>query len=188
MSAPGFLGPDGKCHSFDSKANGYGRGEGVASIILKPLDAALRDNDPIRAVIRSTAVNHDGKTPGISLPSQKAQENLIRYAYESADLDMRHTGYFEAHGTGTQAGDPLEVGAIGNTVGSAKSTENPLLIGSIKSNIGHLEGASGVAGIIKAILILERGLIPATVGYNTPNPRLRLEEYNLKVSAFLFES
>ncbi|RFU36270.1 hypothetical protein B7463_g122, partial [Scytalidium lignicola] len=181
LSGPGFLGPDGKCHTFDSKANGYGRGEGVASIVLKPLDAALRDEDPIRAIIRGTATNHDGKTPGISLPSQKAQEDLIRATYKSAGLEMNQTGYFEAHGTGTQAGDPIETGAIGTTIGATKLPEDPLLIGSIKTNIGHLEGASGVAGIIKAVLILEKGLIPASLGFETPNPKLRLKEYNLKV-------
>ncbi|KAH8817121.1 putative polyketide synthase [Xylogone sp. PMI_703] len=181
LSGPGFLGPDGKCHTFDSSANGYGRGEGVASIILKPLDTALRDNDPIRAIVRGTATNHDGKTPGISLPSQKAQEDLIRSAYHSAGLDMSDTGYFEAHGTGTQAGDPIETGAIGNTIGIAKSPEDPLLIGSIKTNIGHLEGASGIAGIIKAVLILEKGLIPASLGFENPNPKIRFKDYNLKV-------
>ncbi|KAJ6030992.1 polyketide synthase [Penicillium herquei] len=181
LSAPGFLGPDGKSHSFDNKANGYGRGEGAASVILKPLDAALRDGDPIRAIIRGTATNHDGKTPGISLPSQKAQEELIRSAYRNAGLSMAQTGYFEAHGTGTQAGDPLETSAIGNTIGLSRSTADPLLIGSIKSNIGHLEGASGLAGIIKAVLIVEKGLIPATAGFESPNPKLRLEEQGLKV-------
>ncbi|KAF7597000.1 hypothetical protein BBP40_011366 [Aspergillus hancockii] len=181
LSGPGFLGPDGKCHSFDQKANGYGRGEGVASIILKPLDAALRDGDPIRAIIRGTATNHDGKTPGIALPSQKSQEELIRSAYRSAGLGMGQTGYFEAHGTGTQAGDPIETGAIGNTIGVTKSPGDPLLIGSIKSNIGHLEGASGLAGIVKAILILEKGLIPATAGFESANPKIRLEEQNLQV-------
>ncbi|KAJ5724992.1 polyketide synthase [Penicillium malachiteum] len=181
LSAPGFLGPDGKSHSFDNKANGYGRGEGAASVILKPLDAALRDGDPIRAIIRGTATNHDGKTPGISLPSQKAQEELIRSAYRNAGLSMAQTGYVEAHGTGTQAGDPLETSAIGNTIGLSRSTADPLLVGSIKSNIGHLEGASGLAGIIKAVLIVEKGLIPATAGFQSPNPKLRLEEQSLQV-------
>ncbi|EAW08895.1 type I polyketide synthase [Aspergillus clavatus NRRL 1] len=181
LAGPGFLGPDGKCHSFDNKANGYGRGEGVASLILKPLDAALRDGDPIRAIIRGTATNHDGKTPGIALPNQAAQEDLIHSAYRSAGLSMSQTGYFEAHGTGTQAGDPIETGAIGNTIGATKSPGDPLLIGSVKSNIGHLEGASGLAGIVKAILILEKGLIPATAGFESPNPKTRLEEQGLQV-------
>ncbi|KAJ5727465.1 polyketide synthase [Penicillium malachiteum] len=184
LSAPGFLGPDGKSHSFDNKANGYGRGEGVASVILKPLDAALRDGDPIRAIIRGTATNHDGKTPGISLPSQMAQEELIRSAYQNTGLSMAQTGYFEAHRTGTQAGDPLETSAIGNTIGVGGAALEPLLIGSIKSNIGHLEGASGLAGIIKAILILEKGVIPANAGFESPNPKLRLLEQGVNSFGF----
>lgn len=105
MTALHFLSPDSKCHAFDDRANGYARGEGIAAVILKPLDAALRENDVIRAVIRGTAVNQDGKTPGITLPSVQAQEELIKSAYGAAGLDMADTAYFEAHGTGVSVND-----------------------------------------------------------------------------------
>lgn len=107
LTALRFLSPDSKCHAFDNRANGYARGEGIAAIILKPLDAALRDNDVIRAVIRGTAVNQDGRTPGITLPSVQAQEELIKSAYEAAGLDMADTAYFEAHGTGVSVNSQL---------------------------------------------------------------------------------
>src|SRR5271170_3966833 len=142
LTALNFLSPDSKCQAFDHKANGYARGEGIASIILKPLDAALRDNDLIRGIIRGTAVNQDGKTPGITLPSMEAQVDLIKSAYESAGLSMSETAYFEAHGTGTSAGDSLETGALATTFGRARQTQNPLLVGTVKTNIGHVEGAS----------------------------------------------
>ncbi|GFF58827.1 lovastatin diketide synthase LovF [Aspergillus lentulus] len=182
LSALRFLSPDGQCHSFDSRANGYGRGEGMGVIIVKPLADALRDNDVIRAVIRGTGINQDGKTSGITVPSAEAQINLIKSTYETAGLDFSRTTYFEAHGTGTPVGDPLELSAIGQTIGLAKGEhEYPLLVGSVKSNIGHLEGASGIAGVIKTVLALEQGMIPAVHGFETPNPRLRLEEWNIKI-------
>ncbi|KAE8394606.1 putative lovastatin nonaketide synthase [Aspergillus alliaceus] len=186
LSALRFLSPDGTCHSFDSRANGYSRGEGVGTILIKPLADALRDNDVIRAVIRGTGINQDGKTPGITVPSSDAQVNLIRSTYEAAGLDFSRTTYFEAHGTGTAVGDPLEISAIGQTIGSAKTKNDyPLLVGSVKSNIGHLEGASGIAGVIKTVLALENGMIPAVHGFQTPNPRLRLEEWNILIPSEL---
>ena len=112
MSALGFLSPDSRCYSFDHRANGYSRGEGVGTVILKPLSAALRDGNTIRAVVRGTGVNSDGRTPGITMPSKEAQETLIRDVYSKAGLDPRDTGFVEAHGTGTPAGDPVEAGAI----------------------------------------------------------------------------
>ncbi|KAK1147260.1 Type I Iterative Polyketide synthase (PKS) [Aspergillus melleus] len=167
---------------FDSRANGYGRGEGMGVIILKSLADALRDNDVIRAVIRGTGINQDGRTSGITVPSAEAQINLIKSTYEAAGLDFSKTTYFEAHGTGTPVGDPLELCAIGRTFGLAKGEHDyPLLVGSVKSNIGHLEGASGIAGVIKTVLALEQGMIPAVHGFETPNPRLRLEEWNIKI-------
>ncbi|MCJ1384009.1 hypothetical protein MMC17_007124 [Xylographa soralifera] len=181
MCALHFLSPDGKSQSFDHKANGYSRGEGFASVILKPLDAALRDNDVIRAVIRGTALNQDGKTPGITLPSVQAQEQLIRTAYQNAGLDMSETGYFEAHGTGTPAGDPIETEALASTFGKTRTANNPLLVGSVKTNIGHLEGGSGLAGLIKSIYILEKGLIPPNLWFEEANPRILMDQWKLKV-------
>ncbi|PYH35606.1 uncharacterized protein BO87DRAFT_433312 [Aspergillus neoniger CBS 115656] len=152
LSALGFLSPDGQCHSFDSRANGYGRGEGIGVIVLKPLMDAVRDNDVIRAVIRGTGMNQDGKTPGITVPSSEAQRSLIRSTYKAAGLGFSETVYFEAHGTGTPVGDPLELSAI---------------------------GASRLAGLIKTILVLEKGQIPAVYGLEAPNPRFDLERWNI---------
>jgi acyl transferase domain-containing protein len=178
-----FLSPDSKCQAFDHKANGYARGEGIASIILKPLDAALRDNDLIRGVIRGTAVNQNRKTPGITLPSMEAQVDLIRSAYASAGLSMSETAYFEAHGTGTSAGDSLETGALATTFGRARQTQNPLLVGTVKTNIGHVEGASGLAGLIKAIYVLEKGEIPGNLWFEKANPRILMDEWKIKVGS-----
>ncbi|KAL3479548.1 hypothetical protein BJX99DRAFT_255544 [Aspergillus californicus] len=187
LSALGFLSPDGQCHSFDSSANGYGRGEGMGVIVLKPLTDAIRDNDVIRAVIRGTGMNQDGKTPGITVPSSDAQASLIRSTYEVAGLGFAKTAYFEAHGTGTPVGDPLELSAIGETIGVAKAADGspPLLVGSVKSNIGHLEGASGIAGLIKTVLVLEQGQIPAVHGFEAPNPRFELDKWNIHIPAEL---
>src|SRR5436190_17059517 len=138
MSTLHFLTPDSKCQTFDEKGNGYARGEGTSFVVLKPLADALRDNDVIRAVIRNTGSNQDGNTPGITLPSSEAQAALIRRVYGDAGLDLADTGYFEAHGTGTAAGDPIETSALGATFGKARkdrNATNPLYVGSIKANI-----------------------------------------------------
>lgn len=150
-------------------------------MVLKPLHLALKDNDVIRGVIRNTAVNQDGNTPGITIPSTKAQEALIRQVYGSAGLSLADTAYVEAHGTGTPVGDPVEAAALGVTFGKARSREDPLIIGSIKTNIGHLEGASGLAQVTKAVMALERGEIPPNLWFEKPNPRTPLDEWNLKV-------
>ncbi|PNS14519.1 2-alkenal reductase (NADP(+)-dependent) [Sphaceloma murrayae] len=176
-----FLSPDSQCYSFDDRANGYVRGEGVGVILLKHIDDAIRDGDCIRAVIRNVVCNQDGKTPGITLPSSEAQISLIRKAYGDAGLDMNETGYFEAHGTGTAAGDPLEVSAIAAAFDRAQEGRSPLLIGSVKPNIGHLEAGAGMAGLIKTILSLEAGFIPGNILFENSNPRLGLAERNLKV-------
>ncbi|KAI0849455.1 putative polyketide synthase [Daldinia vernicosa] len=180
----GMLSPDGKSYAFDSRANGYGRGEGVASLVIKRLSDALAANDPIRAVIRETALNQDGKTDTITTPSGAAQVELMRECYRRAGLDPRGTQYFEAHGTGTPAGDPIEAGAMAAIFGGGEGRDNEthfLRIGSVKTNIGHTEAASGLAAIVKGVLCLEKGLIPPSVNYETPNPKLKLEEWRLKV-------
>ncbi|GIJ99437.1 type I iterative polyketide synthase [Aspergillus viridinutans] len=169
----GLLSRDSHSYSFDSRANGYARGEGIGVIVIKRLDSAIRDGDTVRAVIRSSSSNQDGKTPGITQPSKDAQVRLIRDTYKKAGLDMALTRYFEAHGTGTPVGDPIETRAIGTAFRRYRSPEEPLYVGSVKSNIGHLEGASGVAGVIKVILALEKGIIP-------PNSR-NLQSLNLQI-------
>ncbi|KAI1781283.1 putative polyketide synthase [Hypoxylon cercidicola] len=179
----GMLSPDGRSYAFDSRANGYGRGEGVAALVVKRLSDALADNDPIRAVIRETALNQDGKTDTITTPSGAAQVELMRECYRRAGLDPRGTQYFEAHGTGTPAGDPIEAGAMAAIFNGGRDDEASFLrIGSVKTNIGHTEAASGLAAIVKGVLCLEKGLIPASVNYETPNPKLKLEEWRLKVA------
>ncbi|KAM0421221.1 hypothetical protein ACHAPT_010941 [Fusarium lateritium] len=183
MSTLSFLSPDNRCHSFDERANGYARGEGGGFLVLKSLDAALRDGDTIRAVIRATGANQDGRTPGITLPSGPRQEMLIRSTYENAGLDPAKTGFFEAHGTGTSAGDPIECSVIGSVFGSKR--EEPILVGSVKSNVGHLEGSSAIAGLFKAIYSLESGLIAPTFGLQTVNPSIRTREWNLDIPASL---
>ena len=172
LSNLGFLSPDSKCHSFDEAANGYARGEGTAVLILKTLKQALKDNDTIRAVIRGTGSNQDGRTPSITQPSQDAQQSLLKTVYANAGLDYADTGFFEAHGTGTKAGDPKEANAI-STVFHDRKNKGPLVIGAVKTNIGHLEGVSGLAGLIKSILVLETAIIPPNIWFNKPNPDIK---------------
>lgn len=153
----------------------------MGALLVKRLDDALRDGDSIRAIIRETGVNQNGKTPSITAPQQAAQEALIRQCYERVNLDPAQTTYVEAHGTGTPAGDPLEVGALAAALRGSRSAEHPLYLGSIKANIGHTEAASGVASIIKVALALEKGQIPPNTQLNTPNSELRLNDRNMEV-------
>ncbi|MCJ1358943.1 MAG: hypothetical protein MMC33_008943 [Icmadophila ericetorum] len=180
MANIGFLSPDGKCHSFDHRANGYARGEGFGALIIKRLSDALEDGDTIRGIIRASRCNQDGRTAGITQPKEEAQANLIQETYKAGGLSTSATRYFEAHGTGTQLGDPIEAGAVATVFGSQRSQQDPLYIGSVKSNIGHLEGASGIASLIKTILVLEKGLIPPTIWFERPNPRIPEKDWNLK--------
>lgn len=181
LSNQQFLSPDGLCQSFDSRANGYSRGEGFATVILKPIDDAIRDGDPIRAVIRGTGINQDGKTKGITLPSAEAQAELIRSTYASAGIGFENTNYFEAHGTGTKAGDPLELEAISKTLGTARPSNQKLVVGSVKSNIGHLESVAGLAGLLKGIFILEKGIIPPSIHYKNGNPSILFDDWKISV-------
>ena len=150
-------------------------------VVLKRLDEALRNGDSIRGVIRNTAVGQDGKTSGITLPNGEAQQDLIHSAYASAMLDPFTIGYVEAHGTGTVAGDITEINAIAKTFCKARHSESPLYIGSIKGNIGHLESTSGLAGLLKAILVLEKGMIPPTTNLETVKDRIDLKVSNIQV-------
>jgi acyl transferase domain-containing protein len=181
-----FLSPDSLCYSFDHRANGYSRGEGFGVIVLKPLSLALASNDTIRAVIRASSSNQDGRTPGITQPSGDAQALLIRETYEKAGLDLESTRFFEAHGTGTQIGDTTEAAAIHSVFGKVRSSEEPLIVGAVKSNVGHLEGASGLASIIKTVMALEHGVIPPNTNFEKPNPRIPVEEWNIQVSSIRF--
>ncbi|CAG8976538.1 hypothetical protein HYALB_00011015 [Hymenoscyphus albidus] len=181
LSNMGMLSPDGKSYSFDHRANGYGRGEGIAALIIKRLPDALRDGDTIRGIIRSTGTNSDGHTPNVTQPSKTSQTSLIQQTYEKAGLSMRPTRYFEAHGTGTPIGDPMEANAIGAAFRGVHPEGEHLYTGSVKSNIGHLEGASGLAGVIKTILILEQGMIPPNANFEKINPRIDEVGLNIKI-------
>ncbi|TGJ85285.1 hypothetical protein E0Z10_g3506 [Xylaria hypoxylon] len=175
----GILSPDSTCHTFDESANGYGRADGVSALYLKRLSDALRDGDPIRSVIRGTAVNGNGCTPGIVQPSVDGQEAVIRAAYRRAQIHPDETDYVEAHGTGTQVGDPIELEAISRVF--CHKTGTPTAVGGIKPNIGHSEGASGLSSIIKLALALEQRQIPATIGIKNTNPNIKLKEWNLDI-------
>ncbi|KAI1858549.1 uncharacterized protein JN550_012596 [Neoarthrinium moseri] len=181
-SVLGAVSPTSVCHTFDSQADGYARADGIGALYIKRLQQAVADGDPIRAVIRGTAFNANGRTGGITHPSPEGQAACIKQAYERAGgLDMSLTGYFECHGTGTPVGDPIEVGAIGRLFTDSRTSANPLLIGSIKSNMGHSEPSSGMAGVMKAVLAIERGLIPPTIGIKELNPNVDLKDGRLKI-------
>jgi pimaricinolide synthase PimS1 len=184
-SRSGALSPDGLCYTFDARANGYARGEGGGVVVLKPLHRALADGDRIHCVIRATAVNNDGGGDGLTVPSQAAQEQLLRLACERACIDPRDIQYVELHGTGTRVGDPIEASALGSVVGCSRPADSPLRVGSVKTNIGHLEGAAGIAGLIKAALCIDHGEIPPSLNFETPSPRIRLDKLNLSVQQAL---
>ncbi|MDR7169761.1 acyl transferase domain-containing protein [Nocardia kruczakiae] len=163
------LSPDGRCKTFDASADGYGRAEGAGLVVLKRLTQAQRDGDRIYAVIRGSAVNHDGRTGGLTVPSARAQEAVVRAALRTANVEPAQVNYIEAHGTGTALGDPIEIGALNSVFGAARA---PLWVGSIKSNFGHAETAAGIAGLIKAALAVQRGVVPPTLHVREPNPRI----------------
>jgi acyl transferase domain-containing protein/acyl carrier protein len=169
----------GRCYAFDERADGYVRGEGGGAVLLKPLAAALADGNPIRAVVLGSGVNSDGRTLGMSLPSEAAQAALLRSVYARAAIAADDVAFFEMHGTGTPVGDPIEAAAVGRTLGRSRS--EPLPIGSVKTNIGHLEPASGMAGLLKSALALERRLLPPSLHCETPNPRIPFDALNLRL-------
>ncbi|EHK96644.1 putative Phthioceranic/hydroxyphthioceranic acid synthase [Glarea lozoyensis 74030] len=181
MSKSRLFSDQGRSFSFDSRGTGYGRGEGCGMIVLKPLHQALKDNDVIRSVILGSGINQDGKTPGITMPNGSAQEALMKSVYKNAGIDPKETGYVEAHGTGTKVGDPIEAAALHNTFGEGRTARNPLFIGSVKSNIGHLEAASGIISVIKTALMLERGFILPNYDFKKPNEKIPFAQWGLKV-------
>ncbi|KUJ09043.1 BcPKS8, polyketide synthase [Mollisia scopiformis] len=181
MAKSRLFSSEGRSFSFDSRGTGYGRGEGCGFVILKPLDQALKDNDNIRSVIVASGISQDGKTPGITMPNGAAQESLMESVYKNAGISPTSTGYVEAHGTGTKVGDPIEAAALHKVFGEGRTSRNPLFIGSVKSNIGHLEAASGIISVIKTALMLERSFILPNFGFKKPNEAIPFAKWNLKV-------
>lgn len=181
FSQAGMLSPDGRCAAFDATANGFVRGEGAGVVLLKPLAQALADGNPIHGVILGTALNQDGHTNGISLPSPEAQARLVVDACADAGIDPSAVGYIEAHGTGTAVGDPIEATALSQALCAKRSAKNPLPIGSVKSNLGHLETAAGVVGLVKGLLVLKHARIPASLHFDTPNEHIDLAALKLRV-------
>lgn len=177
------LSPDGRCKTFDALADGYGRGEGCGIVILKRLSDALNDGDNILALIKGSAVNHDGASSGLTVPNKKAQEDLINQALINARVEASQVSYVETHGTGTPLGDPIEIRALNAVFGKGRTTNNPLLIGSVKTNIGHLEAASGIAGLIKVVLSMQHQEIPSHLNFHQPSSYINWDEIPIKVTA-----
>jgi phthiocerol/phenolphthiocerol synthesis type-I polyketide synthase B len=177
----GALSPTGACHAFDADADGFVRGEGCGVVVLKRFSDAVRDGDRVLAVVRGTAVNQDGRSNGLLAPNPAAQMAVLRTAYANAGISPQEVDYVEAHGTGTMLGDPIEARALGTVLGRGRPEEAPLLIGTVKTNIGHLEGAAGAAGLIKAVLAVQRGSIPGNLHFHTPNPHIPFDQLRLKV-------
>ncbi|MEU4896795.1 type I polyketide synthase [Streptomyces sp. NPDC044780] len=177
----GALSPDGRCFTFDARANGYVRGEGAGMVLLKPLARALADGDEILCVIEGSAVGNDGPGDGLTTPDPEGQRAVIQTACRRAGVDPAAVQYVELHGTGTRVGDPVEAAALGAVYGAGRATDSPLLVGSAKTNVGHLEGAAGITGLMKVVLSLRNGELPASLNFEHPNPRIRFGEWNLDV-------
>nr|WP_225953341.1 type I polyketide synthase [Kibdelosporangium phytohabitans] len=179
----GVTSPDGLCKAFDASADGIARAEGAGVVVLKPLSAAVRDGDRVLAVLRGSAVNSDGRSNGLTAPNPEAQQALLRTAYASAGVDPAEVDYIEAHGTGTLLGDPIEASALGAVLGRGRPASGPLLVGSVKTNLGHLEAAAGITGLIKTVLALANRRIPASLHFTEPNPHIPFDDFRLAVAA-----
>ena len=177
-----MLSPDGQCKTFDASANGYVRGEGCGVVVLKRLSEAEADGDRIWAVIRGAAVNHGGASVGLTVPHTPALEQVIETALSEAGVAASEIDYLEAHGTGTAVGDPIEIEAAASVYGPGREADRPLLIGSVKTNIGHLESAAGIAGLIKAAMAVKCGVIPKHLHFNDPNPRIDWDRLPMRVT------
>lgn len=177
-----MLSKRGRCNVFDAAGDGYVRSEGGGIFVLKDYDQAIADGDRILAVVANSAVNTDGRKTGLTVPSPKVQSTLLQKAYSQAGIDPADIDYVEAHGTGTAVGDPIEARAIGDALGKRRPKDNPLLIGSVKSNMGHLEAASGVAGLVKALHCIQHRVVPATIGIKTLNPKIEFDDWNIEVA------
>ncbi|BBY77120.1 phthiocerol/phenolphthiocerol synthesis polyketide synthase type I PpsB [Mycolicibacterium parafortuitum] len=175
------MSPTGQCHAFDAAADGFVRGEGCGVAVLKRLSDALRDGDRVLAVIRGSAVNQDGRSNGLMAPNPSAQIAVLRAAYAAAGVNPREVDYVEAHGTGTLLGDPIEARALGTVLGKGRAADSPLLVGAVKTNLGHLEAAAGIAGFAKAVLALQHHRIPGNRGYQSPNPHIPFDKLRLRV-------
>jgi amino acid adenylation domain-containing protein len=178
----GVSSPDGRCKTFDAAANGYVRGEGAAIVVLKPLSSALRDGDRVYAVIRGTAISQDGRTNGLMAPNPRGQEAVLHEAYRRAGISAGVVDYVETHGTGTSIGDQIEAQALGSVLSIGRKPNETCIIGSVKSNIGHLEAAAGIAGLIKVVLSLQHRWIPPSLHFNTPNPNIAFQNLSLTVA------
>ncbi|WP_018598732.1 type I polyketide synthase [Mycobacterium sp. 155] len=181
LDAAGAMSPTGACHTFDAAADGYVRGEGCGVAVLKRLSDALRDGDRVLSVVRGSAVNQDGRSNGLMAPNPAAQVAVLRAAVTDAGVKPSEVDYVEAHGTGTLLGDPIEARALGTVYGRGRQPDAPLLAGSVKTNLGHLEAAAGIVGLIKATLAVQRGTIPANLHFDTPNSHIPFDELRLKV-------
>ncbi|MEL6856096.1 MAG: beta-ketoacyl synthase N-terminal-like domain-containing protein, partial [Cyanobacteria bacterium J06607_13] len=185
FSKGGFMSGEGRCKSFDASADGYVRSEGAGIVVLKPLAEALADGDPVYAVIRGSAVNQDGCSQGMAAPNPAAQAAVLRDAYRVARVNPADVHYVEAHGTGTKLGDPIEAQALGEVFSVGRSPSHPCLLGSVKTNFGHTETAAGVAGVIKAALMLKHRAMPPSLHFHQPNPAIDFDRLGLKVQTKL---
>ncbi|MGK5534269.1 type I polyketide synthase, partial [Streptomyces sp. URMC 129] len=182
FSKAGVMSADGRCKSFDASADGYVRSEGAGVVLLKPLSRALADGDPVHAVIRGGAVNQDGASNGLMAPSPQAQEAVLRAAHARAGVRPGQVHYVEAHGSGTILGDPIEAKALGAVLAAGRDPEHPCLIGSVKTNLGHMEAAAGIGGLIKAVLMVRERTVPPSLHYERPNPHIPFGELALRVA------
>ncbi|MFC7532066.1 SDR family NAD(P)-dependent oxidoreductase, partial [Actinoplanes sp. GCM10030250] len=181
----GGLSPDGRCFTFDARANGFVRGEGAAVVVLKPLAAALDDGDDVICVILGSALNNDGSTDGLTVPGAEAQTDVLRRAYERAGVAPADLQFVELHGTGTRVGDPIEAAALGAAAGAGRDAADPLRVGSAKTNVGHLEGAAGIVGLVKTALSIRHRQLPPSLNFATPHPDIPLDELGLRVQTEL---
>ncbi|MFF8812311.1 type I polyketide synthase [Streptomyces pactum] len=183
LARAGALSPDCRSYTFDARANGFVRGEGAGVVVLKRLADAVADGDPIHCVLLGGAVNHDGDGQALTVPDSDAQQALLREAYARSGVEPGRVRYVELHGTGTRAGDPVEAGALGSVFGPSRDAAEPLLVGSVKTNIGHLDAAAGVIGLIKVALSVKHGVLPASLNFAEPHPSIPMEEWKLRVNA-----
>jgi acyl transferase domain-containing protein len=181
-----MLSPNGACNTFDATADGYVRGEGCGVIVLKR-QTDITTDDNVLAIIRGTAVNQDGNSSGITVPNSAAQQQVIRRALDVAGIDPADVGYVEAHGTGTPLGDPIELRALATVLSEQRPPDRPVLVGSVKTNIGHLEAAAGIAGLIKTILTVHHGQIPPHLNMHQPNPAVTWNELPVRIPVELTE-
>ena len=181
VSHNGMMAADGRCKAFDAAANGYVRSEGCGLILLKPLSQSQKDGDTVLAVLKGSAVNQDGKSNGLTAPNGLAQQEVIRKALANAQVNPSEISYVECHGTGTALGDPIEINAINAVYNKDRSSDQPLVLGAVKANIGHLEASAGIAGVIKAILCLQNKQIPGQVHFNSPNQHIPWDRFNIEI-------